>query len=228
LLFLSVFSSSFKSQIKCKVTERLVCDRCSHNPPPLKNPPDPIGINIGGELNGRRPEDVPTFPRMMKNRDALNSPDGATLTVGVLDDTKCNAADLNAWGKFFLPTTVQMQVVGYVEGSPYPCDQLVLMTCEDKKFYGYDGDELHLVAPSLEHLCQVGVDYPASRSFYRGETRFLKCFHCRIEYLSDGEVFRRNAFILITTMVDLNNLTRQDTSMLVDEVGFNGTMIKQD
>ncbi|XP_023815650.1 uncharacterized protein LOC101164904 isoform X2 [Oryzias latipes] len=99
----------------------------------------------------------------------LNSPDGATLTVGVLDDTKCNAADLNAWGKFFLPTTVQMQVVGYVEGSPYPCDQLVLMTCEDKKFYGYDGDELHLVAPSLEHLCQVGVDYPASRSFYRGE-----------------------------------------------------------
>uniref|UniRef100_A0A3P9JL23 Uncharacterized protein n=1 Tax=Oryzias latipes TaxID=8090 RepID=A0A3P9JL23_ORYLA len=106
------------------------------------------------------------------NRDEtfqLNSPDGATLTVGLLDDTKCNAADLNAWGKFFLPTTVQMQVVGYVEGSPYPCDQLVLMTCEDKKFYGYDGDELHLVAPSLEHLCRVGVDYPASRSFYRGE-----------------------------------------------------------
>ncbi|XP_023815810.1 uncharacterized protein LOC111948207 [Oryzias latipes] len=40
----------------------------------------------------------------------------------------------------------------------------------------------------------------------------------QIEYLSDGEVFRRNAFILITTMVDLNNLTRQDTSMLVDEI----------
>uniref|UniRef100_A0A8C7X4R7 Uncharacterized protein n=1 Tax=Oryzias sinensis TaxID=183150 RepID=A0A8C7X4R7_9TELE len=92
----------------------------------------------------------------------LNSPDGATLTV---DDTKCNAADLNAWGKFFLPTTVQMQVVGYVEGSPYPCDQLVLMTCEDKKFYGYDGDELHLVAPSLEHLCRVGVDYPTSEEW---------------------------------------------------------------
>lgn len=62
-----------------------------------------------------------------------------------------------------------MQVVGYVEGTPYPCDQLVLMTCEDKKFYGYDGDELHLVASSLEHLCSAGIDYPASKSFYRGE-----------------------------------------------------------
>uniref|UniRef100_A0A3B3DD33 Uncharacterized protein n=1 Tax=Oryzias melastigma TaxID=30732 RepID=A0A3B3DD33_ORYME len=93
----------------------------------------------------------------------------ATLTVGVLEDTKCSPADLNAWGKFFLPVTVQMQVVGYVEGTPYPCDQLVLMTCEDKKFYGYDGDELHLVASSLEDLCSEGIDYPASKSFYRGE-----------------------------------------------------------
>ncbi|KAF6716986.1 hypothetical protein FQA47_002719 [Oryzias melastigma] len=99
----------------------------------------------------------------------LNGADTATLTVGVLEDTKCSPADLNAWGKFFLPVTVQMQVVGYVEGTPYPCDQLVLMTCEDKKFYGYDGDELHLVASSLEDLCSVGIDYPASKSFYRGE-----------------------------------------------------------
>ncbi|RVE68902.1 hypothetical protein OJAV_G00096090 [Oryzias javanicus] len=40
----------------------------------------------------------------------------------------------------------------------------------------------------------------------------------KLEYLSDGAVFRRNAFILIEEMVKLNNQTQQDTSMLVEEV----------
>lgn len=103
----------------------------------------------------------------------LNSPPGATLVIGHLEDTtfKDAPAEVNKWGKFYLPTTVEMQVVGYVEGSPYPCDQLVLMTCDDKKFYGYDEEEeeLHLVATSLNYLCEKGIDYPASKSYYRGE-----------------------------------------------------------
>ncbi|XP_024115962.1 uncharacterized protein LOC112137733 [Oryzias melastigma] len=40
----------------------------------------------------------------------------------------------------------------------------------------------------------------------------------KLEYLPEEAVFRRNAFILITTMVDLSNQTPQDTSMLVEEV----------
>ncbi|RVE68924.1 hypothetical protein OJAV_G00096070 [Oryzias javanicus] len=40
----------------------------------------------------------------------------------------------------------------------------------------------------------------------------------KLEYLTEEAVFRRNAFIIITTMVDLNIQTRQDTSMLVEEV----------
>ncbi|KAF6716966.1 hypothetical protein FQA47_002699 [Oryzias melastigma] len=40
----------------------------------------------------------------------------------------------------------------------------------------------------------------------------------KLEYLSEEAVFRRNAFILITTMIDLSNQTPQDTSVLVDEV----------
>ncbi|KAM4539340.1 uncharacterized protein PAE49_020233 isoform 2-T2 [Odontesthes bonariensis] len=101
----------------------------------------------------------------------LVSPHGATLTVGPLEDTmyKDNPARVNGCGKFYLPTTVKMQVIGYVEGTPYPCDQLVLMTSEEQKIYGYDGEELHLVASSLQKLHCDGICYPASESFYRGE-----------------------------------------------------------
>ncbi|XP_051792951.1 uncharacterized protein LOC127530338 isoform X2 [Acanthochromis polyacanthus] len=62
-----------------------------------------------------------------------------------------------------------MQVVGVVEGTSYPCDQLVLMTCEDKKLYAYDGEELHLVASSLDQLRSDGMEFPASKSYYDGE-----------------------------------------------------------
>ncbi|XP_041867250.1 uncharacterized protein LOC121656283 isoform X2 [Melanotaenia boesemani] len=102
----------------------------------------------------------------------LKSPAGAKLTIGHLEDTMYRhiPSSVDRWGKFYLPTTVKMQVIGYVEGTPYPCDQLVLMTCEDKKIYGYDEEEeLHLVAESLNDLLDKGIDYPASRSFYKGE-----------------------------------------------------------
>ncbi|XP_041867242.1 uncharacterized protein LOC121656283 isoform X1 [Melanotaenia boesemani] len=38
------------------------------------------------------------------------------------------------------------------------------------------------------------------------------------DYLEDEEVFRRNAYLLIEKMVELSNRTREDTSMLVDEI----------
>ncbi|XP_072226091.1 uncharacterized protein [Leuresthes tenuis] len=112
-----------------------------------------------------------TLSELRRKKFSLVSSPGATLTVGPLEDTmyKDNPAGVNGCGKFYLPTTVKMQVVGYVEGTPYPCDQLVLLTSEEQKFYGYDGEELHLVASSLQQLRSDEICYPASKSFYRGE-----------------------------------------------------------
>ncbi|KAM8766348.1 uncharacterized protein AB9X84_005604 isoform 2-T3 [Acanthopagrus schlegelii] len=101
----------------------------------------------------------------------LKNPAGATLTIGEVDDTIYRKEDkvVNGWGKFYLPEVVSMQVVGVVEETSCPCDQLVLMTCEDRQIYAYDGEELHVVASSLKQLCDKGIEYPASKSYYRGE-----------------------------------------------------------
>lgn len=102
---------------------------------------------------------------------ALKSPPGAILKIAGLEDTIYSKKpdEVNGWGKFYLPKIVNMQVLGVVEGTPSPCDQLVLMTCEDKKLYGYDGEELHLVASSLEKLNDKEIQYPAAKSYYNGE-----------------------------------------------------------
>lgn len=102
---------------------------------------------------------------------ALKNPAGATWLIGDLDDTvyRGKHSVVDGWGKFYLPEIVSMQVVGVVEGTSFPCDQLVLMTCEDGKMYAYDGEELHLVASSLEQLFESGIEYPASKSYYNGE-----------------------------------------------------------
>ena len=99
----------------------------------------------------------------------LENPAGATLRIGGLEDTiyRDAHAKVNGWGKFYLPSLVHMQVMGVLEGTSYPCEQLVLMTCEDKKVYAYDGEELHLVAPSVKEL--KDFEYPASKSYYKGE-----------------------------------------------------------
>nr|XP_040044749.1 uncharacterized protein LOC120826469 isoform X31 [Gasterosteus aculeatus aculeatus] len=101
----------------------------------------------------------------------LKNPAGATLTFGSIDETiyrgKKNV--LNGWNKFYLPDIVSMQVLGVVTGTSCPGDHLVLMTCEDKKLYAYDGEELHLVASSLEQLRNEGIEYPADKSYYKGE-----------------------------------------------------------
>uniref|UniRef100_A0A3P9CG07 Uncharacterized protein n=1 Tax=Maylandia zebra TaxID=106582 RepID=A0A3P9CG07_9CICH len=84
----------------------------------------------------------------------LKKPSGADLWIEELENTKYNGDDdeVNAWGKFYLPEIVKMQVIGVVKGTSCPCDELVLMTREDKKLYGYDGEELHLVASSFLEL----------------------------------------------------------------------------
>uniref|UniRef100_A0A3P8RRL7 US22 family protein n=1 Tax=Amphiprion percula TaxID=161767 RepID=A0A3P8RRL7_AMPPE len=102
-------------------------------------------------------------------RFVLENPVGATLIVGPLEDTIYSDDEVNGWGKFYLPQTVNMRVVGVVEGTSCPCDQLVLMTCEDKNIYAYNGEELHLVASSLDKLFSDGIEFPASKTFYKGE-----------------------------------------------------------
>ncbi|KAK2830130.1 hypothetical protein Q5P01_018061 [Channa striata] len=101
----------------------------------------------------------------------LKNPAGAQIRIAGLDDTiyKEDADEVNGWGKFYLPETVNMQVFGVVEGVSCPCDQLVLMTCEDRKVYAYDDDQLHLVASSLKDLHDNGLKYPGKKTYYKGQ-----------------------------------------------------------
>lgn len=98
----------------------------------------------------------------------LKKPAGAILRKAGLQDTvyKDYTADVNGWNNFYLPKTVNMQVVGVVEGISCPCDQLILMTFEDQQVYACDEEELHLVASSFNE----GMEYPASKTYYKGET----------------------------------------------------------
>uniref|UniRef100_A0A3Q0SM77 Uncharacterized protein n=1 Tax=Amphilophus citrinellus TaxID=61819 RepID=A0A3Q0SM77_AMPCI len=102
---------------------------------------------------------------------SLKSPAGAILRIAGLEDTiyRRKHDEVNGWGKFYLPEIVNMKVIGVLEGTSCPCEQLVLMTCEDKKLYAYDGEELHLVAPGFERLRDKEIEYPASKSYYNGE-----------------------------------------------------------
>uniref|UniRef100_UPI003AB04CC0 uncharacterized protein n=1 Tax=Centroberyx gerrardi TaxID=166262 RepID=UPI003AB04CC0 len=101
----------------------------------------------------------------------LKKPFGSKWTIGQLADTfyKGNDAIVEEWGNFYLPNIVNMVVVGAVENSSCQCGQFVLMTCEDKNVYAYDGEELHVVASSLKELEKLGFEYPGSESFWRGQ-----------------------------------------------------------
>uniref|UniRef100_A0A3Q3K0N1 Uncharacterized protein n=1 Tax=Monopterus albus TaxID=43700 RepID=A0A3Q3K0N1_MONAL len=101
----------------------------------------------------------------------LRCPTGARLRIAGLEDTMYRDDDyeVKSWGAFYLPDEVKMQVFGVVEGTSCPYDQLVLMTCEDEKVYAYDGEELHVVASSWNKLCEEGIEYPASETYYDGE-----------------------------------------------------------
>uniref|UniRef100_A0A8C3ALZ1 Uncharacterized protein n=1 Tax=Cyclopterus lumpus TaxID=8103 RepID=A0A8C3ALZ1_CYCLU len=99
------------------------------------------------------------------------NPARATWTIGDLHDTIYSDEDnvVDGWNKFYLPEIVNMQVLGVVKGTSCPCDQLVLMTCEDTMVYGYDGEELHLVASSINQLSDKGLKYPAAESYDKGK-----------------------------------------------------------
>uniref|UniRef100_A0A3Q2G573 US22 family protein n=1 Tax=Cyprinodon variegatus TaxID=28743 RepID=A0A3Q2G573_CYPVA len=108
------------------------------------------------------------------NRDqcfTLKNPPGSILRIARLEDTiyRDQPDVVDDWGMFYLPWEVKMQVIGVVEGISCPSDELVLMTCEDGKLYGYNGEELHLVAQKLEQLRQGKIEYPSTESYYNGQ-----------------------------------------------------------
>nr|XP_020444745.1 uncharacterized protein LOC109953611 isoform X2 [Monopterus albus]XP_020444746.1 uncharacterized protein LOC109953611 isoform X2 [Monopterus albus] len=122
------------------------------------------------EIKG--PDSVPDFVTTHRHKILpLQSPPGARLRIAGLEDTiyRDDDYEVKSWGAFYLPDIVNMQVFGVVEGISCPCDQLILMTCEDKKVYAYDGDELHVVASSTQQLQDEGIEYPASETYYDGE-----------------------------------------------------------
>lgn len=90
--------------------------------------------------------------------------------------------DVNDWGKFYLPKTGTMEVVGVVEGISCLCEQLVLMTCDGKEVYAYDEEKLHLVASSMEQLLKEGIEYPASKTYYKGDAfkHMVRSYICLI------------------------------------------------
>ncbi|XP_037651989.1 uncharacterized protein LOC119503974 isoform X2 [Sebastes umbrosus] len=124
------------------------------------------------EKGSHYPTQVSDYVSMYRYKTfGLENPPGATLTIGDLDDTIYSEEEdeVNGWGKFYLPKVVSMQVLGVVEGTSCPSDQLVLMTCEDRKVYAYDGEKLHLVASSMRQLQRNGIEYPAPERYYKGE-----------------------------------------------------------
>ncbi|XP_070777773.1 uncharacterized protein [Enoplosus armatus] len=149
----------------------------------------------------------------------LKNPAGARWTIGDLDDTiyRGKHDELNEWGKLYIPDIVSMQVVGVVKGTS--CPELVLMTCEDKKLYAYDGEKMHVVASRLEQLDKKEINYPASKSYYKGEAFKDMAAEQRMtreeEFLKKEDPFRRNALWIVNLMVNLNS---ERPSVLVDEI----------
>ncbi|KAM3850385.1 nipped-B-like protein B [Diretmus argenteus] len=119
----------------------------------------------------------------------LNSPPYAMLKIGGLDYTMYQGEQdrVMAWGNFYLPNKVNMEVVGIVD---YPCQtgQLVVMTCEDKTLFVYDGEELHMVASSLMDVFTTGLTYPGTQTFYKGEP-------FKDMTLSDWDQVRKNSSV---------------------------------
>ncbi|MEQ2218843.1 hypothetical protein XENOCAPTIV_008861 [Xenoophorus captivus] len=102
---------------------------------------------------------------------SLKNPPGSMLKIATLEDTiyRDKPDEVNGWGMYYLPEMVNMEVLGVVEGTSCPSDELVLMTCEDRRLYAYDGEELHVVAPSLLQLENGEIVYPSKESYYNGQ-----------------------------------------------------------
>uniref|UniRef100_A0AAY5KNH9 Uncharacterized protein n=1 Tax=Esox lucius TaxID=8010 RepID=A0AAY5KNH9_ESOLU len=95
------------------------------------------------------------------------------FTIGGLDNTsyKGDEDQTEDWENAFLPNSVKMEVLGVVKNLVFPneCVQLVIMLCEDRQVYAYDGEEMHLVALRLEDLLDSGLQYPGIQTFNYGQ-----------------------------------------------------------
>uniref|UniRef100_A0A3Q2DL11 Uncharacterized protein n=1 Tax=Cyprinodon variegatus TaxID=28743 RepID=A0A3Q2DL11_CYPVA len=130
----------------------------------------------------------------------LKNPPGSILRIARLEDTiyRDQPDEVDAWGMFYLPKEVKMQVLGVVKHTSCPSDELVLMTCEDKRLYAYDGEDLHMVALNLLLLEYGHIEYPSSESYYNGQafedmvkSCFLRiyCNSCGRSWFADGFCF---------------------------------------
>uniref|UniRef100_A0A8C8I9S5 Uncharacterized protein n=1 Tax=Oncorhynchus tshawytscha TaxID=74940 RepID=A0A8C8I9S5_ONCTS len=101
---------------------------------------------------------------------ALKKPKESEWKIAGLDDTSYKGEEeIKEWKNFYL-NSVEMEVLGAVENLvPTESGQLVIMLCEDRQVYAYDGEEMHLVALSLGEVFDSGLQYPGIKSFYRGE-----------------------------------------------------------
>lgn len=102
---------------------------------------------------------------------ALKKPKESEWKIAGLDDTSYKGEEeIKEWKNFYLQNSVEMEVLGAVENLvPTESGQLVIMLCEDRQVYAYDGEEMHLVALSLGEVFDSGLQYPGIKSFYRGE-----------------------------------------------------------
>ncbi|XP_034150779.1 uncharacterized protein LOC117594996 [Esox lucius] len=96
------------------------------------------------------------------------------FTIGGQDNTiyKGDKDKAEDWENAFLPSkSVKMEVLGAVKNLTFPneCAQLVIMLCEDRQVYAYDGEEMHLVASSLKDLFDSGLQYPGIPTFNYGQ-----------------------------------------------------------
>uniref|UniRef100_A0A8C6P555 Uncharacterized protein n=1 Tax=Nothobranchius furzeri TaxID=105023 RepID=A0A8C6P555_NOTFU len=99
----------------------------------------------------------------------LITPHGATLIIGPLEDTPYDTAEFNGCTKFYAPIPLNLQTIGHVDNVPFTSEGCALMACDSGYVYGYDGDELHLVAYSLDQLFTEGMKHPGFETYYYGE-----------------------------------------------------------
>lgn len=100
----------------------------------------------------------------------------AVLILGPVEDTeyKDKPGELHGCSKFYLPTQNDLVIIGYATDTPYYCNQLIIMVDQLGRLYGYDGDEVHLLADDFKQQQRHGDDvielyYPSLNSYYYGQ-----------------------------------------------------------
>ncbi|KAF7664687.1 hypothetical protein LDENG_00168540 [Lucifuga dentata] len=110
---------------------------------------------------------VSEFVQSHEDEEVPLKPHGAIWTISEQTEPICSEKELEQLGQFYLPDEVTMVVMGKLRNIPGH-REVVLMTCEDRQLYAYDGEELHLMG-NITQLRKRGIEYPGSKRFYRGE-----------------------------------------------------------